>query len=537
MGLLQFILDNTYGFAKNVVTTTHSTLKDPTYNEIKGLIETVPLPFINVINATEHWLGEGLKLLDKVEEPIIAIAGKVREKIGSLLEYSWEHRNVPIGYAIDQMAAPIVKSTAGIVSTLGASQQFLEGKLGDKSYADAKAEIAGQVNAWGDGMIRPKPEPSPDEVLIAREKADHDKYSKLIDVERHSKDYEAPETDLWITSGLLTAVNQYRTGAALSSVSWNKDLGAAALKRSFFVADNGKADTAPLLYLRYPPLEKGEEESDADYLQRCREVDMKRKNCGYDEYEVTLDLSDGEYPVEYENNPEMLLDSLLEKHPQLKLVLGNRDMRQMGIGVSRLGTKVSFCFFLVNDAEATEIEEMPAEQPSDWWFERIPEEKRSRGSDIWKIYHGAPGSHAFHSGYAVYQYYLLQKRVEELRSEGKNIRIVSTSYVPKEFDLKVKYDLLHIKIEIAGEVQEVSLVRGTDIVGTREEIQKTSGRGEATALAGMQYMRLSDYMAQISVPPTMKRYPLTGEEERAPGRRAAPPMAPPDDEPIVPGLE
>lgn len=545
MGIFKSIFDSAY----NAVKTTKDTVRDTVYNELKGIFETVAgVQFFT--QAGEHWYEKGYNEISKMRGPIATVVQSVRRNIESVVNNVWENVAVPFGHAVDKMAAPVVKRHAGTAARIGAAVLFAGGQLGDKSYADKKAELEKQAVSWSEeNLTRPKTVTA-EQALIQREKADHGRYSKMLDAEDHAKTYEMPESDEWITSGFFSALNQYRTGKALPAVSWNKNLGATALKRSFYIADNASADTAPLLQLRYPPLEKGAEESDAAYLQRCQDVAEKRKNCEYDESTVILDLSEDTYPHEYENNPEMVLQAALEKHPKLQMVLENKNMKHVGIGVSRLGSKLSLSVLMVNDAEATELEEMPAEQPSDWWVQKslddIDEqirqhpEKRERfesvRADLLKIYHGAPGTHAFHSGYSLHQYYLLQKQVLDLQDEGKSIRIVSTSYEPKELDLKKKYDMLNIKIEVGGQEQVVSLIRGTDIVGMREEIQKTANRGEAAPQAGMQYMRLSEFFAQLHVLPKHRQYPLTGEAGAAPARpaAAAPESAP--EEPIYPGF-
>lgn len=544
MGIFRSIFDSAY----NAVKTTKDTLRDTVYNDFKGLFETVAgVQFFT--HAAEHWYEKGYNTIANVKGPISTVISFVREKSKAVLDTTWEKVQVPLGHTIDKMTAPVVKRHAGTAARIGAAVLFAGGQLGDKGYAEKKAELEKQAVSWSaESLTRPKVVTEGEKVM-AREKADHSRYSKMLDLEQHAKGYESPESDEWITSGFFSAVNQYRTGKALPAVSWNKGLGATALKRSFFVADNASANITPLLHLRYPPLEQGKEESEADYLQRCQDIAEKRKNCEYDESTVVLDLSEDTYPHEYENNPEMVLQAALEKHPKLQMVLDNKNMKHVGIGVSRLGSKLSLSVLMVNDAEATELEEMPAEQPSDWWVQKslddIDEqidqhpEKRERfeavRADLLKIYHGAPGTHAFHSGYGVYQYYLLSKQVLELQDEGKSVHIISTSYEPKELELKKKYDMLNIKISVNGQEQVVSLIRGTDIVGMREEIQKTATRGEVAPQAGMQYMRLSEFFSQLQILPRSRQYPLTGEHAPAgPGAPPAPEPAP--EEPIYPGF-
>jgi hypothetical protein len=525
--------------------------------DVKKFFSHLPFKISSMIGGVRDALtGVLSQTREKVVDKPIAKLKKNRDDTKKFVSEKIDELTLTSGAESDESIGGVLQH---LDDTFGASQiDIIEGKL--------QAEKRKKFSEWTKKKALPMvnrrpPTPLSDADVIQREERDLELFDASIKAEsdpRYAHHNSVPDEK--IASSLVHLINGRREGAGLTTLRLGKNLTSKAARRSKYKLSqiqNKSREVAPLEYLETPPirrLEFEEEvpvsryrsgypqfrltqekrkrlvpdsiskiddgsyrmkfyESDEDYASRVRETRAKREHTQPDDFSVVLDFDEGNYP--FDGDPYVIMDKALEKAEHRLALMGEKN--EIGIGITREGSKVVVNFLLKNSENPEPDDEIPLTPlpPDDaWWMELIPDDIREPEDDeminFQELY-----DLGFDSWYSLYQLYLFSEEIKAL-SQGHDVEIIPLEFHAKEKIHSKPYDLLHLSVRLGKQTQVVKLVKGTNLVDIPEEETTKKDKSEARSVGKV--IPLEEYFEKIKDEPEPKsirlKYKKTKKKEK-----------------------
>lgn len=520
-----------------------------------GYFKPSNLPLINNVSDSVRTSISSLfaKTRDYFARPFKEIK-RNREQITDTLQQKWDERTLQSGADNDQSLARLIQD---FDDSWGASEiEVEEGK-----WLAAKRKL---FREWAretavPALDRYPAKPGSDEDVIESEERDHKKYSDML--KKKLEPHPPNHSDRSLLSQLVHLINLRRDREGLSPLRLGKKLTEMASGRTYERMTNEFAQLPPLRYVEAPPLERAQFEetlpvaryrsgkpqfhitqekrkrmvpgslkrvdddhytvkffeTDEEFAQRAREQQELRSDCEYDDFFLSMDFSDDNYPS---GDPHQLLDFILSNPAYREALMGEKNT--MGVGIVRKEGKVMMNFLMEQDDTLDPDEDIPLEprvmMNDDWWFFQIPEDVRDP-DDERKINFQELYDEGFDSGYSLYNLYLFVDKIEKL-GKTHRISIPHVSFHPQEEILNKPYDLLHIQLKINDDsLRTIKLVKGKELVDIpRESDDKKHGKKSVGNV-----LTLDEYFDQIKDLPEPQYIEHKYSDEKPKRRRASHP--------------
>jgi hypothetical protein len=459
--------------------------------------------------AVTEWVGKRVDNVLKfgeflVDQPFKLIGG-VRKKIKKVIGEKLDERTLERGAHFDHFLAGILLS---IVANYGAGpRQMIEGR----PLAETRAKVSEKLQTIAGYLNRIPPEPGSDAAIIETEQDLLSHYGSKIEAERKNNTHLPTDSDTTLIASAVGLINSERLEKGQEPLRIMKDLSGLANGRAQFIIDNDSEQPAPFAFLQVPPEQRRistktvslrkeggklslditpEEEaliipesvknngdgtftisfreSDASYAQRIREALEKREECQFDDFSLSMDHGEGDYPMN--GDPHYLVDKM-HKDPQIQQAILS-EKNEIGMALSHKGSKMVLSSLLLEeenpDPEKPILTEPIGPVDNMDWYNKIPVKERGVDSIYHKLFYGEPGQPAFDSGLSLFVFYQFKKKIDHL-AKTREIYLESVDFHPQEEINNVPYDLLHMKIMINGTPHLIKLMKGTDFVDVPEE--------------------------------------------------------------------
>lgn len=480
----------------------------------------------SVYNGAKWVGGKALEKAGEIlENQINAIKGFFRGSIETVLTKKDEGiaivtPSVKTGADIDRTASNIVRDTNAVI---GANKvDIAEGR----NLAEERAKWAEHLNKLSTDLNRYKTE---DDNLIKEETSIQKDWSTAVTTEGGAEAIPTPEGDEKFTKEIVSFFNTWRQNeGGGDDLKIDKKLSEEAKKRATLILHRGDKNLVPYRYLRVPPITRKNDivkegsitmygkyprfpsdltqderervnniewdekagtykavlnESDHDFAERIRKAKAEREAFQVTNLNFTFDLNDESYPMD--SDPRALLYKIAGHDAVKELLL--RNMKKIGVGIHREGTKVVMSFFITSESPPDDAIEAPIiDRPEDysaneWWMKQIDDKKKTfkRSPQEYSIQelfdrNEAEGKPAFRSGYTLYEYSLFRDEIDSLKAQGLDINLLPVRFQANEPLNDHNYHTLHIPLKVNGRDTEIKLIMGTDIVA----VPKTVGASE-----------------------------------------------------------
>jgi len=491
------------------------------------------IPYITgAIGSIAGGIKSGLeKGYEKAKEFLSPYITGVRDKILGLFEEKSQAARGPIirsGADVDKALADAAGSVKELIAV--DKDQAETAILGSQRQAAVESIEAAQGNLDRYQRLLPV------NIAIAKAIEMEEDWGAIVGAEKSLRAPEPIPGDEKFVPQIVGFINTLRGS---DSLSVNNRLSEEARRRSLYVTQKGgKGSFAHYRLLRVPPTKRLEKESDESYAKHFEEDERKRNAIQAEYLSFPLELNNEKFPYPLDGDPRKLLyDVLVKQDPDKALLL--KDMKQIGIGFHRVGTKAMVSVFMTNEnssdlSEPAPIIENPADYSSnEFWFSRISSEskdwKRKKDDEnelsVKELFEGSKSRPPFRAGYTLYQYAHFRDSVNQMEREGG-----STSIGPPM--LHSKDESLSFDVTEDGQTQSVKILKGTEIIdlmpmGIKKEEEKGS-------ISMAKPSTLHEYLAKLkeSVKPKEYTYP---DLKVLPGGKSRKPVIPlpeelPDDE-------
>jgi len=547
------LLKGLYNSTKNLVSSVGSAVKGVLQYPVDTVKQAVSL--LPGGKKITDWVSDSvdktLKLshtwfVDKPKELMKEFRNRIREVVGVHID----RRTLRRGAEDD-------KAVAGVLRDLKNKYGETElGKIqGRGPFINKRIEFSEWVDKAVPALDRFPPEMESDEDSIRRAKRDDGDFSQRVEQVRNAEHKVPSESDGKIIASVVGMINKKRSANGKPSLKINKDLTCLATQQSDFSINHEGSKPVDLFFLMNPPIQeetitkkvrvisrddkgrpqfalspeeeelyiKGSSkdngdgtyelqfrESPASFAKRAREQYQKMKQLPYQQFELSLSHDNRDYI--YEGDTRAMFD-LISQNPEYERAFMG-DHNEIGMGIMRIGSKIVINFFLIKkdhpEQDESFITPSDVEPNSDWWFEQIPEEERKEDSIFYKAYHGdGDPKKRFDSGYSLYQLYLFKKRIDELGAEHEISLLPEVDFHPREKILTRRIPMLHIKVKVNNEVQELKLVKGTDFVDVPQKQASTKDPDAAKSVG--EYITLNQYFEDIKEKPVAAHYTFSSK--------------------------
>lgn len=492
------------------------------------------------------WVGT--KIVEKAGEILegpIGVIKDIRDSIKNILTSNKESAidavtpSVKTGADIDKTAADIAANAKEVV---GANKVDVAEGI---NFAEIRSKWGENLGKASSDLNRYKSE---NDNLIGEETSIEKDWSTAVTTESGPEALPTPQGDEKFTKEIVSFFNTWRQNeGGGDELKIDKKLSEEAKKRASLILHRGDKNLIPYRYLRTPPITRKNDivkeglgltmygkyprfpsdltqeerervnkiewdekagtykavlnESDQDYAERIRKVKSERDAFEVTNLNFTFDLNDESYPID--SDPRALLYKLSGHDAVKELLL--RNMKKIGVGIHREGTKVVMSFFITSEAPPDDAIEAPiVDRPEDysaneWWMKQIDDKKKTfkRSPQEYSIQelfdrNEAEGKPAYRSGYSLYEYSLFRDEVDNLKSQGLNINLLPVQFQPNEALNDHNYHTLHIPLKVNGHDTMIRLIMGTDIVAA----PKTVGDSEAKG-GQFNFIPLRDYLEKM----------------------------------------